>query len=390
MTHVVDSIELGGIVTVRDKLLQMQSEGRKIYRLESGDPSFDITPYVAEAINKAIKDGHTHYTAGAGIKPLREAIANKLVDNNHISASPNNVLVTNGAMHALYIAFRALCEPGDEVIMPDPTWTETADNVTLAGGVPVRVSTKENKYRYTADLIKEKITPKTVAIVINSPHNPTGVVITQKEIEDIISLAGSKHLWIISDEAYEDIIYDNKQHISPASYFGCDDIISIYSFSKSHAMSGLRLGYLYCKDFKMLERMAKLLRCTINGVNSATQYGGVAALTSPQNHIVPMLANYALRRSILMDGLSGSILEPVSPEGAFYIWADIKDTCPLDGWDLCNLLIEKMGIGGAPGIVFGPSNKRSIRFAFSCPTQQVFDASAILKLELQYINKYTR
>jgi aspartate aminotransferase len=384
VTHPVDAIELGGIVTVRDRLIDQQAHGKKVYRLESGDPSFSVAPHIVEALEKALRDGDTHYTAGAGIKPLREAMFKKLCDANHLPLqSFNDVLVTNGAMHALYIAFRALCDPGDEIVMPDPTWTETADNVSLAGGVPVRAPLHAPDYHYTAETIAPLITPRTRAIVINSPHNPTGMVMTRAEIEGIVRLAERHGVWVLSDEAYEHVLFDDRQHVSAGS-LGYPKVISIYSFSKSYAMSGLRMGYVAVHDAKLVERMAKLLRCTINGVNSATQVAAVAALTGPQDMTKRMAAEYQLRRDALWDGLKDArLIHAVRPEGAFYMWARIDEAWPgfegkRGGWAMTNYLIEKSGVGSAPGEVFGPCGAGHIRFAYSCSTDQVVAAAQIL------------
>ncbi len=383
--HPVDSIVLGGIVTVRDRLLEQQAHGKKVYRLESGDPSFSIPDHVRDAISRALGDGHTHYTAGAGIKPLREAIARKLIETNHIPVKdPNHVLVTNGAMHGLYVAFRALLDPGDEAIMPDPTWTETADNVMLAGGRVVRVPLNPaDGYRYAADAIETAITPRTRIIVINSPHNPTGLVVDGPALTAIVRVAEKHGLWIVSDEAYEHVLYDGATHISAHS-LGYDKVLSIFSMSKSYAMSGLRLGYLACNDDMILERMTKLLRCTINGVNSATQYGAVAALSGPQDATRAMAAEYQKRRDALWEGVSRvPILRPFKPQGAFYMWARIDDGWAdhrgqKGGWAMTEYLIEKMGIGSAPGEVFGEAGAGHIRFAFSCSTDQVVEAAGLL------------
>jgi len=383
--NAVDSIELGGIVTLRDRLIELQGQGRKVFRLESGDPSFDVPPHVIEAIDKALADGHTHYTAGAGIKPFREAIYNKVREANRIPLSgPEQVLVTNGAMHALYVAFRSLCSPGDEVLMPDPTWTETADNVTLSGGVAVRVPLDASTgYRYRADAIAKCITPRTRAIVINSPHNPTGGVCTREEIAAIVELASRHGIYVLSDEAYEHVLFDGREHVSPAS-LGYDRVLSVFSFSKSYAMSGLRLGYVTTTDAALLQRMTKLLRCTINGVNSATQYGGVAALTGPQDATRAMAAEYQRRRDALWQGLqSAKLLHPFKPEGAFYLWARIDDAWPgfdgkRDGWAMTRFLIEETGVGSAPGEVFGPCGAGHVRFAFSCSTEQVVEGAKLL------------
>jgi aspartate/methionine/tyrosine aminotransferase len=383
--HPLDSIVIGGINTVRDRLLEMQAQGRKIYRLESGDPSFSIPDHVSEAIQKALRDGHTHYTAGAGIKPLREAAARKLIESNGIPVKgPAHVLITNGAMHGLYITFQAMIDPGDEVIMPDPTWTETADNVTLAGGVAVRVRLDAAQgYRYRPEAIAAAVTPRTRAIVINSPHNPTGIVVDRETLAGIVAVAERHGLWVLSDEAYEHVLFDGAEHVSTHT-IGYDRVLSVFSMSKSYAMSGLRLGYLSCNDDGLIERMTKLLRCTINGVNSATQYGAVAALTGPQDATARMAAEYQKRRDALWDGVSRvPMLHPFKPQGAFYLWARIDERWggyqgETGGWAFTNGLIDKAGIGSAPGDVFGPSGAGHVRFAFSCSTEQVVRAAALL------------
>ncbi len=382
--HPVDALALGGIVTVRDRLIEQQGHGKKVFRLESGDPSFAVPPHVVAALEKALRDGQTHYTAGAGIKPLREAMFRKLKEENRLPLeSLNDVLVTNGAMNALYIAFRALLEPGDEVIMPDPTWTETADNVALAGGVAVRAALHAPDYHYRADEIEPHITPRTRAIVVNSPHNPTGMVYTRDEIEGIVRLAERRGLWVLSDEAYEHVLFDGREHVS-AGALGYPRVISVYSFSKSYAMSGLRVGYVAVHDAVLLERMAKLLRCTINGVNSATQYAAVAALTGPQEATHTMRAEYQKRRDALWDAVKDArLLHAVKPEGGFYLWARIDDSWSgyegrRSGWAMTEYLIDQAGVGSAPGEVFGAAGAGHIRFAFSCSTDQVVEAAGLL------------
>ncbi len=388
--HIVDSIALGGIVTVRDRLLEQQAHGRKVYRLESGDPSFSIPDHVREAIKKALDDGHTHYTAGAGIKPLREAIYSKLREKNQIPVkSPESVLVTNGAMNALYVAFGALIYPGDEILMPDPTWTETADNVTLLGGVATRypLDTRGGS-GYVPAAIEAAITPRTRAIVINSPHNPTGIVVDRATLVRIIDVAARSGLWVVSDEAYEQILFDGREHVSAAA-LGYDRVISIFSMSKSYAMSGLRLGYLACDDDGLVQRMSKLLRCTINGVNSATQHGAVAALAGPQDAARAMSAEYQRRRDALWDGLKDlRALHPLKPQGAFYLWARIDESWVgyeghSGGWSMTDFLIDKAGVGSAPGEVFGPAGAGHIRFAFSCSTDQVVEGARLLRQILE-------
>lgn len=393
--HIIDSIPLGGIVSVRDGLIAQQAEGKKVFRLESGDPSFDTPPHVVEAISKALQDGKTHYTAGLGILPFRESLVRKLNKENGIPVTgPDRVFVTNGAMHGLYVVFRAVCEPGNTVLVPDPTWTETRDNVTLAGGYATKVPLDVEKgYRYNAEIFEKYITHNTKAIVVNSPHNPTGVVCTREELQALVDLAEKHGLWIISDEAYEHLTYGHP-HISLGS-LGYDKVISIFSFSKSYAMSGLRLGYVAVEDETLRKRIARLLRCTINGVNSATQWGGIAALEGPQHHRIAMVSEFAHRRTVLWEALSKTrLLEPINPQGAFYCWAKIQDWegwmgRPKDGkamseykkssWAMTEYLIDQIGVGSAPGSVFGPAGEGYVRFAFSCSTEQVEGAAVLLQ-----------
>lgn len=385
--HIVDAIPLGGIVTVRDRLLEQQASGKRVYRLESGDPSFAPAPHIIEAIKRALDTGQTHYTAAAGIRPLRDAIFRKLREVNRIPVSdPDHVLVTHGAMNALYIAFRALVSPGDEVIMPDPTWTETADNVRLAGGVARGVAFDPQHSDAWADAVAAAVTPRTCAIVINSPHNPTGAVLDRDALTAVVRVAEQHGLWVVSDEAYEHVIHDGREHVS-AGALGYDRVLSIFSMSKSYALSGLRVGYLGCNDDHLIERMTKLLRCTINGANSAMQHGAIAALTGPQDAISVMAAEYQHRRDLLWDAVSQvPVLQPFKPEGAFYLWARIADGWVApdgrgDGWAMTEHLIDKAAVGSAPGEVFGPAGAGHIRFAFSCSTDQI-EAAAVAIREL--------
>ena len=225
--------------------------------------------------------------------------------------------------------------------------------------------------------------PRTRAIVINSPHNPTGLVIDRAGLQAILAVAARHGLWVLSDEAYEHILFDGHEHVSAGS-LGYDRVVSVYSMSKSYAMSGLRIGYLACPDPLLLERMVKLLRCTVNGVNSATQWGAVAALDGPQDATRTMAEEYRKRRDALWEGLAGvAALRPFRPAGAFYLWARIADgwRAPdgtAGGWAMTSWLIEKAGIGSAPGEVFGPAGANHVRFAFSCATDQVVGAARLL------------
>ena len=395
MSHIVDQVSLGAIVQVRDRLLDQQARGRKVLRLESGDPSFNIPIHAREAMEKALRDGLTHYTASTGIPVLRKAIFQKVTAENGLSvADDDHVVVTNGAMHGLYILFRALLEAGDEVILPDPMWTEIAENIRLGGGKPVPVVLHEGRgYQYDPAEIEAAITPRTRAIFINTPHNPTGAVVSHETLESIAALAEKHNLLIISDEAYEHIIFDDARHVSIGSLPAAQDrTISVYSMSKTYAMSGLRMGYLVMTDDRLLERIKKLVRCTINGVNSVTQYGAAAALNGPQDATHAMAQEYQRRRDILFAALEEApYVQAFKPGGAFYLWARIQPDWPgydgkSDDWSMTNYLIDAAGIGSSPGSAFGEAGAGYIRFAFSCSTDQVEEAAKLLPAVLSTVS----
>ena len=387
MSHIVDQVSLGAIVLVRDRLLEQQAQGRKVLRLESGDPSFDIPIHVREAMEKALRDGFTHYTASTGIPVLRKAIHQKVTTENKLSIpDDDHVVVTNGGMHGLYILFRALLDTGDEVIIPDPMWTEIAENIRLGGGqaVPVKLH-EERGYQYDPAEIEAAITPRTRAIFINSPHNPTGAVTAPEILAAIAEIAERRDLLIISDEAYEHVVYEGFRHVSIGSLPAAKNrTISVYTMSKTYAMSGLRLGYLAISNSKILERIKKLVRCTINGVNSITQYGAAAALAGPQDATRSMAREYQSRRDILYSALEEApYLKAFKPGGAFYLWARIQPEWPgydgkQDDWSLTNYLIDSAGIGSSPGSAFGAAGAGYIRFAFSCSTNQVEEAAKLM------------
>jgi aspartate aminotransferase len=389
--HRLDEISFGKIVQIREVLLTAQAKGARVIRFESGDPSFSVPPHVLEAIAKAGAAGKTHYVPNDGIPELRTALAEKLRTKNKITnITPHDIFLTNGAMHALYVTFGALLGEGDQVIIPDPMWTEVAENIRLAGGVPVRVVVDAaGDFGYEPEAIARAITPNTRAIFVNSPHNPTGAVLSREVLESIVTLARERDLWIVSDEAYEDVLYEPYSHTSIASIAGdyADRVISIYSFSKSHAMSGLRTGYVATRSKLLRDRIQKLLRCTINGVNSLAQWAALAAVTGPQDHLPAMRAEYTVRRDSMLSALSGiDGVKPFTPRGAFYVWADLDPALyarlGVASADELSARLAQNGIGSAPGDAFGAHCADAIRFAFSCDTAMVRDGSALLRAAL--------
>ncbi|MGH7617556.1 MAG: pyridoxal phosphate-dependent aminotransferase [Gemmatimonadaceae bacterium] len=378
--HRLDGVSFGKIVQIRETLLRAQAKGARVIRFESGDPSSSVARHVLDAIAEAGRLGKTHYVPNDGIPELRRALAEKLKTKNGIpGVLPRDVYLTNGAMHALYVTFGTLLTDGDAVIIPDPMWTEVAENIRLAGGAPVRVPLEAAAgYAYAPDAVARAITPATRAIFINTPHNPTGAVLDRRTIESLVALAREHDLWIVSDEAYEDVLYDPHTHCSVASVAGdwADRVISVFSFSKSHAMSGLRVGYIVTNSAMLQERIQKLLRCTINGVNSLAQWAALAATTGSQDHLPAMRAEYRTRRDMLLaalDGIPG--VRPFTPRGAFYVWAEFEpelyERLGVRGADDLSAKLAANGIGSAPGDAFGEQCGDAIRFAFSCDTEMV-------------------
>ncbi len=389
--HPLDLVSLGKIVQIREVLLRAEAAGQRVFRLESGDPSFSVAPHVLDAIAEAGRAGKTHYIPNNGIPQLRSALATKVKAKNGLEGvTADDVFLTNGAMHALYATFGALLEPGDEVIIPDPMWTEVAENIRLAGGVPVGVPVRAGEgFEYSPERVIAAITPRTRAIFVNTPHNPTGAVLSRATLQALVDTARAHKLWIVSDEAYEDVLYEPATHVSIGSLAGdyAEHVVSIFSFSKSHAMSGLRIGYVVTRAALLHDRLPKLLRCTINGVNSLAQWGALAAVTGPQDHLPKMRDEYLVRRDLLLDALTGiEGVHPFVPRGTFFAWADLDESLyarlGVEDADGLSRALAAQGIGSAPGDAFGNSCVNAIRFSFSADTKMVREGSAALRSAL--------
>src|SRR5581483_7357704 len=279
----LDSVPSSGIIRIRDMMFATKDP----FRLDQGDVSFDSPDTVKSAMTRAIAENRTHYVQTAGIPRLRELIAAKLRTKNRIPVDDDDqVLVAHGGIHALYILCNALLEPGDEVIVPDPEWPPTAGNVLAARAVPVAMPLREsNEWKWDLGELESKITAKTRAIYVNSPGNPTGAVWSRADLEAIAAIARERNLWVISDEAYEDVVFEG-EHVSIASLPGMyERTIPFYTFSKSYAMTGLRLGYLAIKDAAIRDRAKKVLFYTASNIASIVQFGGIGALEGSQDCI---------------------------------------------------------------------------------------------------------
>jgi aspartate/methionine/tyrosine aminotransferase len=370
----LDQVPFSGIIRIRDMMYSVKDP----FRLDQGDVSFDAPDSVKAAMHRAIDENRSHYLQTTGVPRLLELLSEKLRRKNGIPVgTPDEVMVTTGGIHALYVVCRALLEPGDEVIIPDPEWPPAAGNILAAQGVPVPCPLYERLgWRYDLEELASNIGPKTRAIYINSPNNPTGGVLTRDDIERICALCRERNLWLISDEAYEDVVFEG-EHVSPASLDGMyDRTISIFTFSKSYAMTGLRLGYAVARDGKLRERMKKVLFYTASNVSSVVQFGGIGALEGPQDTIEAFRQELRARRDLFYAGVkeaAGHVLSGDPPRGAFYAFLRIDPswqppaeiTATSRSWAMTEYLISKGRIGCVPGVDFGQNGEGYLRFCFA-------------------------
>jgi aspartate aminotransferase len=329
-------------------------------------------------MHRAIDANHSHYVQTTGIPRLLDLLVAKLRNTNGVPVGgPDEVMVTTGGIHALFVVCQAVLEPGDEVLIPDPEWPPCAGNILAAQARPVPCPLYEDLgWRYDLAELESKITAKTKAIYINSPHNPTGGVLTPEDVTAISELARERKLWLISDEAYEDVIYDGARHVSPASLAGAyERTIPVYTFSKSFAMTGLRLGYFAAKDAKLRERMKKILFYTASNVTSVVQHGGVGALEGPQDGIERFRIELQARRDLFYRGIAthaSGVLSGAPPRGAFYAflkidpgWKPSTGAADSVSWAMAEHLISRGRIGCVPGVDFGARGEGYIRFCFA-------------------------
>ena len=338
-----------------------------VINLSLGEPDFRTPSHIIRAAIRAMEKGYTHYTSNKGLIEFREAVAQKLRSENHIDVDPETeVMATVGSMGALSLATLTLIDPGDEVLIPDPGYASYKSQVLMAGGKPVPYSLKEdNAFQPDIEEISKLITDRTKAIVINSPSNPTGMILSYDVLNEIADLAKERNLIVISDEAYEKIIYEDAHHVSLASLSGMmQRTISIFTFSKTYAMTGWRIGYAVAEE-KIISEMTKLQEHLVAHPSSISQFAAIAALKGPKRHIRKMIGEYAERRRIVMEKLSKIYgVRFLKPIGAFYIFPNIS-TFGMSSREFAMLLLEKARIVVVPGTAFGELGEGYIRMSYS-------------------------
>lgn len=367
------------IVKIRNRVLEMKAGGARVLQLEGGEPFINTPDFVKQAMVRALEENQTRYAASSGIAPLLEAIRAKLARKNRIEVSTQDIIVTAGGAHGLFCSFQACVNPGDEVIFFAPYWTPIKDHVSYAGGVPIHVPWPEVRGKSDiTEALNARLTKKTRVIYVNTPANPTGDVLTPAQLESIARFATANNLTVISDEAYEDLLYEG-DHISIASFPGMfERTFSVYTLSKSFAMTGWRVGYIVA-DKPFMEFLRKLVLVSVNGVSTPSQFAAAAAVGHPAGFFDPIREEYRKRRDLLVRGLNDAGFRCPAPAGAFYLFPDVRERLGADSWKAMETLLAKTKISSVPGIVFGPEGEGHLRMSFSISVEVLEEAVAALK-----------
>lgn len=352
-------------LSIDSKAKAMKAEGIDVCGFGAGEPDSDTPEHIKKAAIEALEAGFTKYTPNAGIPELRQAIADKLAADNGLNYRAGQIVVSNGAKHACYNAILATGQPGDEVIIPAPYWVSYPDMVRLVGAEPVIVPTSErNGWKMRAEDFENAMTPRTKMLIMNSPGNPTGSVYTREELEAIVNVAAEEDIYVLSDEIYEKLVYDDAKHVSIASLSkeAYDLTITVNGFSKSYAMTGWRLGYLAAPD-AVTRAVDSIQSHTSSNPSSFSQYGALAALKGDQQPLADMREEFDMRRNYMFDRLSKiSNVTAVKPQGAFYILVNISQL-GLTSQNFADRLLSKANVAVVPGAAFG--DDRTVRFSYA-------------------------
>ena len=351
-------------ITARAK--QMAAEGRQVCNFAAGEPDFDTPEPIKRAAAEALASGKTKYAPTPGLPDLRAAIAAKFERDNGLIYTPEQVVVSNGGKHSLFNIMMAICDEGAEVIIPAPYWLSYPEMVKVAGGVPVAVACPEaNGFKLTPDALAAAITPRTRAMVLNSPSNPIGVVYTREEMTALAEVAVKSDILIVSDEIYEKLIYDGVEHVSVGSLSDevFEHVITVNGFSKAFSMTGWRLGY-FAGPSEVVKAVGAFQSHSTSGANTFAQWGALAALKLTDEDIAPMVAAFAERRASLYERLTAiDGVTCVKPMGAFYALPNIS-SFGLDSLTFTERLLDEQGVAAVPGAPFGAD--AHIRLSYAC------------------------
>jgi aspartate aminotransferase len=352
-------------LSIDSKAKAMKAEGIDVCGFGAGEPDFDTPEHIKQAAIVALEGGFTKYTPSAGLPELRQAISEKLEADNQLSYRPSQVVVSSGAKHSCYNAILATCQPGDEVLIPSPYWVSYPDMVRLAGAEPVIVQTSErNGWKMRASDFENAMTPRTKMVILNSPGNPTGAVYTREELEGIVEVAAEEDIYILSDEIYEKLVYDDAKHVSIASLSkeAYDLTITVNGFSKAYAMTGWRLGYLAAPE-AVAKAVDNIQSHSTSNPCSFAQKGAVAALKGDQQGLADMRDEFSMRRDYMFDRITKiPNISAVKPQGAFYILVNVSQL-GLSSQNFADRLLSKANVAVVPGAAFG--DDRTVRLSYA-------------------------
>ncbi len=345
-----------------------------VISLGIGEPDFDTPEPIIQAGIEALQRGETHYSSNSGLMELRRAIADHLDEMYDQTYNPaSEILVTVGVSEALYLALAATLDPGDECIVPEPCFVSYAPEVTFAGAKPVVVPARvENDFQVTAEEIAEAITPRTKALLIGYPNNPTGAVMSRERLNEIAAVAKQHDLLVISDEIYDRLVYDTEHVCFPSLPGMYSRTILLQGFSKAYAMTGWRIGYI-AAPAEILGQLRKVHQYTIMCAPSVSQYAALAALQQGEPFVQEMVAEYDRRRRLIVDGLNDLGLDCFEPQGAFYAFPSVQIT-GMDDTEFAETLLHEERVAVVPGGAFGDAGKGYVRCSYATAYEKIEEA----------------
>ena len=371
-----EQIRQSSTVAMNDRILAYRATGNPVIQLQVGDPDFATPPAILEAASKAMQDGWTHYGPSRGYPDLRAAAASKLTRDNNLFYDPETeILVTHGGIHAYYLAMQSILNPGDEVLIPDPTWATHANMVTMLRGRVIRVpAPPENGFIPPIEAWVEALTSRTRAIVLNYPSNPTGAYPTREYLSQLQDFAAENKLWVVSDEVYENLYYGEKPTSAGAFPGAKERTLLVHSLSKTYAMTGWRVGYL-AAPVGVIENALKAGQNSITCVASFVQKAAAFALTDPgvQQSAAEMRAAYARRRALVLrivKELESDLVLVTPPMGAFYFFLDFRPF-GMTSVEICERILEEAGVGLVPGSAFGEQGEGFVRMTVAASDENV-------------------
>ncbi|MBD9010200.1 MAG: pyridoxal phosphate-dependent aminotransferase [Clostridiales bacterium] len=391
ISKMASAISPSPTLAIDSKFKQMKKQGIPVVGFGAGEPDFNTPDNIKAAGIEAIKNNITKYTPASGTLELKQAVCDKLKRDTGLEYTTANIVISNGGKHALTNTFNCICDPGDEVILPAPYWVSYPEMIKMAGATPVIINTtEENNFKFTTDQLRAAITPKTKALVLNTPSNPTGMVYTREELSEVAKIAVENHIYVVFDEIYEKLVYEG-EHVNIATLG--DDIkdltIILNGMAKTYAMTGWRIGFAAANE-KLAKAMGNIQSHATSNPNSIAQAAAVEALNGDQSFIDDMKATYIARRDYMVDRING--IEGLSckkPNGAFYIFMNVKDVLGKEHYgkvintanELCEDILDRALVALVPSEGFGIEGYVRLSYATSMD---------VIKTGLDRIEKYLK